>query len=92
MPVSTDTYETLIAARFKDAWRRANPGQPGLTCCQNETLSNATSELETRIDLILTRGPIQARRAVVVGARPISETAPRWASDHAGVVAKLRLR
>jgi endonuclease/exonuclease/phosphatase family metal-dependent hydrolase len=92
VPVSTNTYETLIDAGFKDAWRRTNRGKAGPTCCQNETLSNATSQLKTRIDLILTRGPVRARHAKVVGARPISETPPRWASDHAGVVAKLRLR
>jgi len=43
-----------------------------------------------RIDLILVHGakPLAARR---VGVRPIATTPPRWASDHAGVVADVRL-
>jgi endonuclease/exonuclease/phosphatase family metal-dependent hydrolase len=90
---STTTYEQLIAASFKDAWQVTNPDDPGATCCQNSTLTNTTSQLRTRIDLVLTRGPVRAKAADVVGAAPISAaTPPFWASDHAGVVATVRLR
>ncbi len=89
---STTTYEDLTRSWFKDAWQRVNPDDPGLTCCQRSGLDNTSSQLRTRIDLVLTHGPVRAKSAVVVGAAPISHTEiPFWASDHAGVVATLRL-
>jgi endonuclease/exonuclease/phosphatase family metal-dependent hydrolase len=88
---STTSYESLTRSWFKDAWQRVNPDDPGYTCCQSSGLDNTSSRLRTRIDLILTHGPVRAKSAVVVGAAPIGTTAPLWASDHAGVVATLRL-
>jgi endonuclease/exonuclease/phosphatase family metal-dependent hydrolase len=54
------------------------------------TLTDPKRQFDQRIDLILVRGakPLAARR---VGTRPIATTPPRWASDHAGVVADVRL-
>ena len=89
---STTTYEMLTAAWFGDAWQRVNPDDPGVTCCQSSTLTNTSSQLRTRIDLVLTHGPVRAKAAAVVGASPISAWMPPfWSSDHAGVVATLRL-
>jgi endonuclease/exonuclease/phosphatase family metal-dependent hydrolase len=86
----TATYAALTKSWFDDAWD-VNDRGPGLTCCQSASLTNATSRLRTRIDLILLHGPVRAREAHVVGDRRISGTPPLWASDHAGVVATLRL-
>ena len=85
---STGTYE-LLTDRLRDAWgvrRRA----PGYTCCQESTLADPAPQFYQRIDLILVHGakPLAARR---VGNRPFATTPPRWASDHAGVVADVRL-
>ena len=90
---TTNSYAQLTAPRaFQDAWT-VNAGDLGLTCCQNSTLTNPSSALNSRIDLILTRGPIRALSAEVVGATPLPVvTPPFWASDHAGVVAKVRIR
>ncbi len=49
------------------------------------------SQLRTRIDLVLTHGRVHAKSAEVVGDQPIGTSPPFWASDHAGVVATLRL-
>lgn len=93
-PATTDeptaTYAALTKSWFDDAWA-VNGGDPGLTCCQNSALTNTQSQLRTRIDLILLHGPVRAREAHVVGDAPIQDVQPRWASDHAGVVATLRL-
>jgi endonuclease/exonuclease/phosphatase family metal-dependent hydrolase len=87
----TTTYEDLTAAWFTDAWQRVDHDDPGYTCCQSPTLTNATSQLRTRIDLVLTHGPVRVEDAEVVGTTPISTGEPPiWASDHAGVVAMLR--
>jgi endonuclease/exonuclease/phosphatase family metal-dependent hydrolase len=87
----TATYAALTRSWFDDAWA-VNGGDPGLTCCQNSSLTNTQSQLRTRIDLILLHGPVRAREAQVVGDAPIlADKPPWWASDHAGVVATLRL-
>lgn len=86
---ATKSY-ALLTEVFSDAWS-VNRGQPGFTCCQNETLTNPTSQLRSRIDLVLTRYGAKARKAHVVGDTPFQAVPPFWASDHAGVVATLRL-
>jgi endonuclease/exonuclease/phosphatase family metal-dependent hydrolase len=84
---STTTYAT-VTGRFRDAWR-INDG-PGYTCCHDPALSDPSQALAERIDLVLAHGA-RPVRATVVGDAPFSATAPLWASDHAGVVAALRL-
>jgi endonuclease/exonuclease/phosphatase family metal-dependent hydrolase len=87
---TTASYAILTKSYFNDAWN-LNPDAPGLTCCQNSTLTNGASELETRIDLVLTHGASRALSAEVVGDVPFQMTPPLWASDHAGVVATVRI-
>ena len=86
---TTPTY-ALLRERFQDAWSVRRDG-PGYTCCQAPTLDNLTSQLDERIDVILTRGA-RSVSAELVGDAPIQPDRPRWLSDHAGVVAALRLR
>lgn len=83
----TASYGMLTADYFRDAWW-AGEGA-GLTCCQDEDLA-LSSPFGTRIDLVLTHAahPLSAE---VVGGTPFRSTAPRWASDHAGVVATVRV-
>ena len=83
---TTDTYE-ILTSTLVDVW--SGPG--GATCCQNGTLTNPVSALETRIDLILTRGDVSGSAAEVLVGGPSSPPPPLWASDHAGVVAQLLL-
>ncbi len=87
---NTTTYADLTKYWFKDAWA-VNGGANGDTCCQNSTLTNPVSSLRTRIDLVLTHGPVRTRSADVVDDQPIASTPPLWPSDHAGVVATLSL-
>ena len=77
---------------FVDAWAEEGSG-PGFTCCQDDDLLNAESHLSDRRDFVLfTNGSFQATDAELVGANPADRTPSRlWPSDHAGVVAKLRL-
>jgi endonuclease/exonuclease/phosphatase family metal-dependent hydrolase len=87
---TTTSYADLTKAWFRDAWS-VNPGQAGLTCCQDSDLANPTSELHSRIDLVLTHGAVRPLSAEVVGDTPFQSEPPFWASDHAGVVATVRL-
>ncbi len=89
---TTTTYGDVTKAFFNDAWEN-NPGDPGFTCCQNPTLTNFPSELASRIDLILTMHAARALRAEIVGDVPFFQgiTPPFWQSDHAGVIAEIRI-
>jgi hypothetical protein len=82
----------VLAGGFKDAWKEKHPSQPGLTCCQDADVLNPTSQLTTRVDLILYRGDISVRDIKLVGDKPSDRiTSGHWPSDHAGVVSRLRL-
>jgi endonuclease/exonuclease/phosphatase family metal-dependent hydrolase len=87
---STTTYADLTKSYFDDAWD--DPNDPGFTCCQNETLTNEESELSSAIDFVFTHAPVRALSAYVVGGdTPFQMEQPWWPSDHAGVVATLRI-
>jgi endonuclease/exonuclease/phosphatase family metal-dependent hydrolase len=86
-------YLLLKNAGFVDAFRTARPNDPGLTCCQAEDLLNVTSAMTSRIDLVQFRGPFTVDDVQVVNAFPADRTRlGLWPSDHAGVIATLRLR
>jgi endonuclease/exonuclease/phosphatase family metal-dependent hydrolase len=86
-------YLLLKNAGFVDAFRTAQPNDPGFTCCQDENLLNVTSNMSHRIDLVQFRGPFTVKDVQVVGASPADRTRlGLWPSDHAGVVATLTLR
>jgi hypothetical protein len=98
---TTDSYAWLTApGRFSDVWNQGMLG-PGWSCCQESNtpplapgaLNNPVSTLSTRIDLILSRGAARSDgdEAVLIGDTPFQLTPPFWPSDHAGVVAVVRL-
>ena len=81
-------YGILHKAGFADAWSRRG----GLTCCHAVDLKDPSPTLTKRVDLVLTKGRVTAVRAQVVGDEPRDRTAGGlWPSDHAGVVATLRM-
>src|SRR6267142_30601 len=84
------TYLDFIAAGYDDAWTEIFPLVPGLTCCPAQFDNNPVSDLYQRIDLILTRGNIEAQNIALFGADPATKTpGGLWPSDHAGVAAQL---
>jgi endonuclease/exonuclease/phosphatase family metal-dependent hydrolase len=88
------TYNAVTGIGFTDSWAALHPTDGGLTCCQVDqnggivdVINNPVSNLLTRVDYVLVRGPIQASDAVLVGADPSTRTASGlWPSDHAGLV------
>ena len=99
---TTTSYAQLTApGKFRDAWDEDQLGD-GFTCCQASNtpplapgaLNNPVSTLQTRIDLILSRGAARTSggQALVVGDTPFQGTPPFWPSDHAGVVAEFQLK
>jgi endonuclease/exonuclease/phosphatase family metal-dependent hydrolase len=90
---TTGSYALLTApGRFRDAWDESQLGV-GWSCCQESALANPVSALETRIDLILSRGAARSygNEAELIGDTPFQESPPFWPSDHAGVVSVLHL-
>jgi endonuclease/exonuclease/phosphatase family metal-dependent hydrolase len=98
---TTTSYAQLTApGKFRDAWDEAELGS-GSSCCQEANtpplapgaLTNPISTLRTRIDLILSRGAARSDgdEADLVGDTPFQAAPPFWPSDHAGVVAEVRL-
>jgi endonuclease/exonuclease/phosphatase family metal-dependent hydrolase len=86
------TYQRFITAGFVDAWTRKRPSDPGPTCCQAPDLMNNVSTLNERIDLVLFRGSFLVEDIRRVGEKLSDRTVSgRWPSDHAGVVATLRI-
>lgn len=84
------TYMDFIAASYNDAWTEIFPLVPGFTCCQAQFDNNPVSQLDQRIDLILTLGNIETQNIALFGAEPTTKTpGGLWPSDHAGVAAQI---
>ncbi len=81
-----NAYRAIIGAGFVDTGRRA------ATCCQNETVNNPRSELKTWIDHIVVRPRAKVLSTRVFGNRPSDRIRGLWPSDHAGVIATIRLK
>lgn len=89
---STTASYGLLTQAYTDAFATVRPDDPGFTCCQEADLRNEASLLDERIDLVLYRGAVRALEAEVVGEAPSDKTpSGLWPSDHAGVVATLRI-
>jgi endonuclease/exonuclease/phosphatase family metal-dependent hydrolase len=86
-----NTYSALLSAGFTDVWTATQPLLPGLTCCQRADLRNPLPTLSERIDLILVRGdrfePVEAK---LVGEDLLPSGV--WPSDHAGLLARIKIR
>jgi endonuclease/exonuclease/phosphatase family metal-dependent hydrolase len=79
-------YATAIARGF------ANPLPRRATCCFGEDLRQTSERLDSWIDHVIVRPRVRRIRSSIVGARASERVGGLWPSDHAGVVATLRLR
>jgi endonuclease/exonuclease/phosphatase family metal-dependent hydrolase len=89
---SPDTYALLTGPGFfTDAWAIAEPQSFGLTWGHDPFLFDVSVPFTLRLDLVLYRGKgFSATTAEVIDPL-IGLTAPRWVSDHAGVVAAVAI-
>jgi endonuclease/exonuclease/phosphatase family metal-dependent hydrolase len=87
-PTRGQAYKTVIAAGFWDT------GVKAATCCQSETLDNPESQLDPSdwIDHIVIRPKARVLKRAIVGTLQSDRIGGLWPSDHAGLVAKLRLK
>jgi endonuclease/exonuclease/phosphatase family metal-dependent hydrolase len=91
-------YHVLLQAGLKDAWAALYPDALGYTSGWGDELWRTTDPntgeplaLYERIDYVLSRGSITPLAADVVGDTLADRLGGLWPSDHAGLVATLRL-
>ena len=87
-------YQVLAGAGFADAWSELRGAAIGYTCCHASDLSNRVQQFDERIDYVLVRDAAGVRGSISrVGEVPADRfagpTHQIWASDHAGLVARL---
>lgn len=86
----TTTYG-LLTQSFTDVWSVLHPGDPGLTWGHDPLLAGSW-DFVWRLDLVLFRGSqFQALEMQTMSPR-LQATPPLWPSDHAGIVARLRIK
>ena len=87
-------YLQFVLSGYADIWTLGPAAAAdGFTCCQASDLSNATSQLDERIDMIFAGElPTAVKDAEVVGDQVKDKTPPPgpalWPSDHAAVEAE----
>jgi endonuclease/exonuclease/phosphatase family metal-dependent hydrolase len=87
----TTTY-SLLTQTFTDAWSEAHPRDPGLTWGHDPLLADPTVEFVWRLDLVLFRGSQFQALGMWRMSPQFQTTPPLWPSDHAGVLAHLRIK
>ena len=94
-PEDTGVVRRILNAGFKDAWDFVHPGNPGYSWpLFGEDQNTGSTTPNERIDLVFAGGPLQfwfGRAPAILTADQTGTAAP-FASDHAGLVVKLRLR
>lgn len=93
---SPAAYEAFVAGGLSDTWTAAGLGAPPLTCCHlapNDLVSDPNDTYTEDLDHIFTRGDLSVANEHLVGN--LAPTKPPisfiWPSDHAGMVATLRI-
>ena len=94
---TSTTYPDLTAAGFRDAWILGTPLgiRNGDTCCHEPDLRNDRAAFFERIDYMMLGNGFENAKVLigVVGGRPFSKTrSGLWASDHAGLAARIIMR
>jgi Endonuclease/Exonuclease/phosphatase family len=96
-PISAPpAYDAFLAGGLTDTWTAAGLGPPPLTCCHlapDDLVSDPSATYTEDLDHIFTRGDLS-----VVDEHLVGNLAPSpppasfiWPSDHAGMVATLRI-
>jgi endonuclease/exonuclease/phosphatase family metal-dependent hydrolase len=84
------SYQLLVSAGFLDAWEVTHPNEPGFTWPLFLVNPFTYVTPTQRLDLVLIRGQIEALATDIVGEENVTPSSP-MPSDHAGVVATLRV-
>jgi endonuclease/exonuclease/phosphatase family metal-dependent hydrolase len=88
------SYQILTSAGLTDVWSQTHPNDAGLTWALFIGNPSVYINPTQRLDLIFTRGKIEAVESDITGENPGSDRTPSglMRSDHAGVTANLILK
>jgi hypothetical protein len=96
-PFVPTPYQVFTSIKnFTDAWTMRSGSGDGLTCCQDEDLSNRRTGVYERIDMIFSLPrPSKVLNMRLLGNKMGDKTRPPgngglWPSDHAALAARLR--
>jgi endonuclease/exonuclease/phosphatase family metal-dependent hydrolase len=84
----TPTYQQILASGFTDTWSVTNPDVPGMTNAFHAEDPYGPSVPDKRIDLVLVNGSLRPVSDTLTGTSPVDGL---WPSDHAGVIARIRI-
>ena len=90
LPYPIPTPYTIFTSAPPPLSYRDAASAVGDTCCFVADL-RPPSSLYERVDLVLVRGALTPKASYRVGTDPLAALGNRWPSDHAGVVATIRL-
>jgi endonuclease/exonuclease/phosphatase family metal-dependent hydrolase len=84
----TPTYQRILTSGFTDTWSVTNPDVPGMTNAFHAEDPYGPSVPAKRIDLVLVNGSLRPVSDTLTGTSPVDVL---WPSDHAGVIARIRI-
>jgi endonuclease/exonuclease/phosphatase family metal-dependent hydrolase len=82
------TYQRILESGFTDTWPATNPGVAGLTNAFHAQDPYGPAVPDKRIDLVLVNRNLRSVSGTLTGTSPVDGL---WPSDHAGVVARIRI-
>jgi hypothetical protein len=87
----TTVYGTLTQS-LTDTWSMVHPGDPGFTWGHDPLLADPSVNFVWRLDLVLFRGSRLQPLDMWRFSPQFQDTPPLWPSDHAGLVARFRIK
>ena len=88
------SYQMFMDAGFRNAWRDANPGAGGATCCFHSSLVPGLRTPDAAFDLVLYKSSaamgFTPDDAVLVGTEASADAGGILPSDHVGVSVRFR--
>jgi endonuclease/exonuclease/phosphatase family metal-dependent hydrolase len=92
-PADAAAYNLIVGNESAEDGGFADRGVEENTCCFGEPVTDPVPAFTSRIDHVLSRGPVSELSSQLIGVDPDLRTnTGLWPTDHGGVVARLRVR
>jgi hypothetical protein len=92
-PADAAAYNLIVGNENPGDGGFADRGIEDNTCCFGELITDDAPDFGSRIDHVLSRGPVSELSSRLIGVDPSLRTdTGLWPTDHGGVVARLQVR
>lgn len=93
-PADAAAYNLIVGSENPGDGGFADRGVESNTCCFGESITDPPpADFSSRIDHVLSRGPVTELSSRLIGVDPSLRTnTDLWPTDHGGVVARLKVR